>query len=208
MERELKFLLERPHVPPMPHDFRVSPPEPTQHLLDEYLDDRGVIAAAGYRLRRRRSDAAGLVYTLKSTGPASDGALFERTEIEAAAEHDESIPAVVTAALSHAGVDVARVLERLQLSLRLRQERHPSTLFWREESLALLSVDEVRASAPALGSEHQWTELEIEFLPTVTAADRTLTAQSLNEWLSEQDGVSAAEETKPERAARLLGIAI
>lgn len=66
MERELKFLLEHARIPALPNGYRAAEAQPRLHLLDEYLDYRGQILAAGWRLRRRRSDTDTLRYTLKS----------------------------------------------------------------------------------------------------------------------------------------------
>ena len=208
MERELKYLLEHPVAPQLPDVFHLSAPEPTQHLVDEYIDDRGRIAASGHRLRRRHSDHAGVVYTLKSTGRIAGGPLFERTEIEVAAEPDESIPTSLIAELSRLGVELPHAQGDLQTSLILRQERHPATLFWRDQQIALLSVDQVRASTPALSDEHGWSELEIEYVPTVDPNERQLTAQLLSEWLVKQHGITTTSETKADRAARLLGVSV
>ena len=209
MERELKFLLEHAHVPALPSEFRAAEPQPTLHLLDEYLDYRGEILAAGWRLRRRRSDGAELRYTLKSErhgDPSSP--LRERMEIERAAEHDEQVPLEIVAALDGAGVDTAHVLNHLQPYLRLRQERHPVALTSSDGEIALLSVDEVRASGSAADGERRWTELEIEFLDTVSAEVRDRAAAELTAWLITQPGVMPGGESKVAHAARLLSISI
>jgi inorganic triphosphatase YgiF len=209
MERELKFLLEHAHIPALPNGYRVAEAQPTLHLLDEYLDYRGQILAAGWRLRRRRSDGEALRYTLKSERTAgTSGPLSERIEIERTPEQNEELPSEIMATLAEAGVDVAHVLDRLQPYLTLRQERQPVALSNSDGEIALLSVDEVRAGAPTPEGERRWTELEIEFLTTVRPEARDRAASELSEWLLTQPGVTVGGESKVDRAARLLSISL
>ena len=209
MERELKFLLEHAHIPALPSDYRLGEPEATLHLLDEYLDYRGNILAAGWRLRRRRADGEALRYTLKSVrGGDASGPLSERIEIERTPEESEELPSEIVLALAEAGVDTAHVLDRLQPYLTLRQERQPVALSNSDGEFALLSLDEVRAVAPTPEGECRWTELEIEFLATVPPEDRDRATRELTAWFAAQPGVTVGGESKVERAARLLSISI
>ena len=209
MERELKFLLEHAHIPALPSDYRLGEPEATLHLLDEYLDYRGHILAAGWRLRRRRSDGREVRYTLKSVrGGDASGPLSERTEIERTPERSEELPSEIVLALAEAGVDTAHVLDRLQPYLTLRQERQPVALSNSDGELALLTLDEVRAVAPTPEGERRWTELEIEFLNTATPEARDRATRELTAWFAAQPGVTVGGESKVERAARLLSISI
>ena len=209
MERELKFLLDHAHIPALPNGYRLAEPEATLHLLDEYLDYRGQILVAGWRLRRRRSDGEALRYTLKSERTAgTSGPLSERIEIERTPEQNEELPSEIVATLAEAGVDTAHVLDRLQPYLTLRQERQPVALSNSDGELALLSVDEVRASTSTAEGERRWTELEIEFLTTVPPEARDRAASELTAWFATQPGVSVGGESKVDRAARLLSISI
>ena len=209
MERELKFLLEHAHIPALPNDYRLGEPEATLHLLDEYLDYRGQILAAGWRLRRRRSDGEALRYTLKSVRTVgTSGPLSERIEIERTPEQGEELPSEIAATLAEAGVDTAHVLDRLQPYLTLRQERQPVALSNTDGEFALLSLDEVRAVAPTPEGERRWTELEIEFLNTATSETRDRATRELTAWFAAQPGVTVGGESKVERAARLLSISI
>ena len=209
MERELKFLLEHAHIPALPSDYRLGEPEAALHLLDEYLDYRGQIFAAGWRLRRRRSDGRAVRYTLKSVrGGDASGPLSERIEIERTPEESEELPSEIVLALAEAGVDMAHVLDRLQPYLTLRQERQPVALSNSDGELALLTLDEVRAVAPTPEGERRWTELEIEFLNTATPEARDRATRELTAWLAMQPGVTVGGESKVERAARLLSISI
>ena len=209
MERELKFLLEHAHIPALPNDYRLGEPEATLHLLDEYLDYRGQILTAGWRLRRRRSDGEALRYTLKSVRTVgTSGPLSERIEIERTPEQGEELPSEIAATLAEAGVDTAHVLDRLQPYLTLRQERQPVALSNTDGEFALLSLDEVRAVAPTPEGERRWTELEIEFLNTATPEARDRATRELTAWFAAQPGVTVGGESKVERAARLLSISI
>ena len=209
MERELKFLLDHAHIPALPNGYQVAEAQPTLHLLDEYLDYRGQILAAGWRLRRRRSDGEALRYTLKSERTAgTSGPLSERIEIERTPEQNEELPSEIAATLAEAGVDVAHVLDRLQPYLTLRQERQPVALSNSDGELALLTLDEVRAVAPTPEGERRWTELEIEFLNTATPEARDRATRELTAWFAAQPGVTVGGESKVERAARLLSISI
>ena len=209
MERELKFLLEHAHIPALPNDYRLGEPEATLHLLDEYLDYRGQILTAGWRLRRRRSDGEAVRYTLKSVRTVgASGPLSERIEIERTPEQGEELPSEIAATLAEAGVDTAHVLDRLQPYLTLRQERQPVALSNTDGEFALLSLDEVRAVAPTPEGERRWTELEIEFLNTATPEARDRATRELTAWLAVQPGVTVGGESKVERAARLLSISI
>ena len=209
MERELKFLLDHARIPALPNDYRVGETQPRLHLLDEYLDYRGQILAAGWRLRRRRSDGDTLRYTLKSErSNGASGPLSERIEIERAPERTEELPPESVAKLTEAGVDVAQVLDRLQPYLTLRQERQPAALSNSDGEIALLSVDEVRAVAPTPEGERRWTELEIEFLATVSLEARDRAAGELSAWFAAQPGVTLGGESKVDRAARLLSISL
>jgi inorganic triphosphatase YgiF len=209
MERELKFLLDHAHIPALPNGYQVAEAQPTLHLLDEYLDYRGQILAAGWRLRRRRSDGEALRYTLKSERTAgTSGALSERMEIERAPEQNEEIPSEIVATLAEAGVDVAHVLDRLQPYLTLRQERQPVALSNSDGEIALLSVDEVRAGTPTPEGERRWTELEIEFLATIPSEIRDRATDELGAWIAAQPGVTVGGESKVSRAARLLSLSI
>jgi hypothetical protein len=100
------------------------------------------------------------------------------------------------------------VLNRLQPYLTLRQERQPFVLSTSEGALALLSVDEVRASAPTPPTEHRWTELEIEFLATIPSEIRDRAIDELSAWIAAQPGVTVGGESKVSRAARLLSLSI
>ena len=209
MERELKFLLEHAHIPALPNDYRLGEPEATLHLLDEYLDYRGQILTAGWRLRRRRSDGEALRYTLKSVRTVgTSGPLSERIEIERTPEQGEELPSEIAATLAEAGVDTAHVLDRLQPYLTLRQERQPVALSNSDGELALLTLDEVRAVAPTPEGERRWTELEIEFLNAATPEARDRATRELTAWFAAQPGVTVGGESKVERAARLLSISI
>jgi inorganic triphosphatase YgiF len=209
MERELKFLLDHAHIPALPNGYRAAEAQPTLHLLDEYLDYRGQILNAGWRLRRRRSDGEELRYTLKSLlTVGTSGPLSERIEIERAPEQNEELPSEIVATLAEAGVDMAHVLDRLQPYLTLRQERQPVALSNTDGELALLSVDEVRAGAPTPEGERRWTELEIEFLATVQPEARDRAASELTAWLLTQPGVTVGGESKVDRAAQLLSISL
>jgi len=209
MERELKFLLEHPHIPALPNGYRLSKPEATLHLLDEYLDYRGQILAAGWRLRRRRSDGHEVRYTLKSErADSSSGPLSERREIERTPEAHEELPSEIVTTLTEAGIEMAHLTERLQPYLTLRQERQPVALSNSVGEIALLTVDEVRAGAPTPAAEHRWTELEIEFLSTLAPAARDRASSELNAWFASQPGVTVGGEAKVVRAARLLSIAL
>ena len=209
MERELKFLLEYAHAPALPSGYHLAQPQPTLHLLDEYLDYRGQILAAGWRLRRRRSDGEPLRYTLKSErAESTSGPLTERREIERTPEPHEELPAEIVSTLTGAGVDLPHVLDRLQPYLTLRQERQPFVLSTGEGALALLSVDEVRAAAPTPPTEHRWTELEIEFLATIQSEIRDRATDELGAWIAAQPGVTVGGESKVSRAARLLSLSI
>ena len=209
MERELKFLLEHAHIPALPSDYRLGEPEATLHLLDEYLDYRGHILAAGWRLRRRRSDGRAVRYTLKSVRTVgTSGPLSERMEIERTPEQGEELPSEIAATLAEAGVDTAHVLDRLQPYLTLRQERQPVALSNGDGEFALLTLDEVRAVAPTPEGERRWTELEIEFLNTATPETRDRATRELTAWFAAQPGVTVGGESKVERAARLLSISI
>jgi inorganic triphosphatase YgiF len=209
MERELKFLLEHAHAPTLPSGYHLAQPQPTLHLLDEYLDYRGQILAAGWRLRRRRSDGEPLRYTLKSErAESTSGPLTERREIERTPEPHEELPVEIVSTLTEAGVDMPHVLNRLQPYLTLHQERQPFVLSTSEGELALLSVDEVRASAPTPPTEHRWTELEIEFLTTIPSEIRDRATDELGAWIAAQPGVTVGGESKVSRAARLLSLSI
>ena len=209
MERELKFLLDHAHIPALPSGYRAAELQPTLHLLDEYLDYRGQVLAAGWRLRRRRSDGEALRYTLKSVRTVgTSGPLSERVEIERTPEQGEELPSEITATLAEAGVDTAHVLDRLQPYLTLRQERQPVALSNGDGEFALLSLDEVRAVAPTPEGERRWTELEIEFLNTATPEARDRATRELTAWFAAQPGVTVGGESKVERAARLLSISI
>ncbi len=205
----MKFLLEHAHAPALPSGYQLAQPHPTLHLLDEYLDYRGQILAAGWRLRRRRSDGEPLRYTLKSErAESTSGPLTERREIERTPEPHEELPVEIVSTLTEAGVDMPHVLNRLQPYLTLRQERQPFVLSTSEGELALLSVDEVRASAPTPPTEHRWTELEIEFLATIPSETRDRATDELGAWIAAQPGVAVGGESKVSRAARLLSLSI
>jgi len=209
MERELKFLLEHARIPALPTGYELSKPQATLHLLDEYLDYRGQLLAAGWRLRRRRSDGHEVRYTLKSErADLTAGPLTERSEIERTPKQHEELPSEIVATLAEAGVDVAHLPERLQAYLTLRQERRPVALSTSDGEIALLTVDEVRAGAPTPAAEHRWTELEIEFLSTLSPAARDRASSELGAWLAAQPGVTVGGEAKVVRAARLLSIAL
>lgn len=209
MERELKFLLDHPHLPILPAGYHLGAPQPRLHLLDEYVDDRGQIRGAGWRLRRRRSDGEAMRYTLKSARVAeTTGPLSVRVEIERIPTEGEEIPVEIVAALSNAGINVAHMRHQLLPYLILRQERISVALFKGEVEVALLSIDEVRAEAPTLAGEQRWNELEIEFLPAVPTEICDQVADELSAWLMSQPGVSVGGESKVDRAGRLLSISL
>lgn len=205
MERELKFLLDHAQLPKLPNGYRVARPQPTLHLLDEYLDARGEILSVGWRLRRRRSDGQALFYTLKSERSGSgSGPLTERQEIERSPEQSEEIPGDIVAVLAASGVDTARVLPRLQPYLTLRQERQLAYLLHDDVDFALISLDEVRAAAAPPERTSSWTELEIEFLASTTEEMRTRATREITAGFATQPGVTVGGEAKVDRATRLL----
>lgn len=207
MERELKFLLEHARLPALPSGYYLAQPRPTLHLLDEYLDYRGQILAAGWQLRRRRSDGSEVRYTLKSVrGGDASGPLRERIEIERTLEQSEELPSEIVQVLAESAIDTAHVLDHLQPYLTLRQERQPMALSNVDGEFAVLSLDEVRAVAPTPEGERRWTELEIEFLNTATPEVRDRATRELTAWIAAQPGVTVGGESKVERAARLLSI--
>lgn len=207
MERELKFLLEHAQIPPLPHGFQLAQPLPPVQLVDEYLDDRGQIHAAGWRLRRRRAAGSPLQYTLKSAwDERASSPLREREEIECTPEHHDDLPFKIVAALGESGLNVATLSDRLQPYLTLRQVRHSIAISQGDREIALLSVDQVYASAPTLDDEHRWVELEIEFHDSISAEVRERAIGELRAWFAAQPGVCIGGEAKVDRAARLLSI--
>jgi inorganic triphosphatase YgiF len=208
MERELKFLLDHPHLPALPPGYRVGTPLPTLRLLDEYLDFRGQILAAGWRLRRRRSDGQMVRYTLKSEHAAvATAPLSARTEIEHASAHGEDLPQEIVETMAQSGIDVPHVFSRLQPYLALRQERQPMILSHGTGEIALLSVDSVRATGPASGEECRWSELEIEFVADLSPEVWSRAAADLTAWLAAQPGVAPAGQSKVARATQMLSVA-
>ena len=103
---------------------------------------------------------------------------------------------------------MTRLLDRLQPYLTLRQERQPIVLSASDGEIALLSVDEIRAAAPAPAGECRWTEIEIEFLATIPSEIRDRAASELIAWFATQPGVTVGGESKVSRAARLLSISL
>ena len=209
MERELKFLLERPHAPELPVGYHLDSGIETSQLMDEYLDDRGQILAAGWRLRSRRTGNDALRFTLKSVphrGAANS--LSERLEIEEPAVDGAALPEGISLELARSGIDTVRLPMRLQPYLSIRQERRTSSVADRDGELALLSIDEVRAKGSLAEEEHRWTELEIEFLPTASAERIRRAVDAITASFRLQSGVVEGGEPKVERAARLLSISL
>ena len=209
MERELKFLLDQARLPALPSRYRVTNAQPTRHLFDEYLDVRGQLQTAGWRLRRRRSDGDGVLYTLKSDrADGQKGPLSERIELERTPEQHEEIPVEIVEILAKAGIGTTHFFAQLEPYLTLRQERSPATLSTSDGELAIISVDDVLALTATPLGERRWTELEVEFLSTVLPKDRDRVTSELSEWFAAQPGVTAGGEAKVDRAARLLSIAL
>lgn len=209
MERELKFLLASPHLPALPHGYLAGTAQPSKHVLDEYLDFRGQILSAGWRLRRRRSDGQAVRYTLKAErAPSASGPLSERAEIERTPVAHEELPAEIATELTSAGIDLPYVRSRLQSYLTLRQERQAFALTYEGSEVAVLSIDTIRASGSGSDGECRWSELEIEFLDSITPEVRERAVSELAPWLAAQEGVTAAGQSKVARAADLLSIAL
>jgi len=199
LERELKFVAAGTGFPPLPPGYSLGTGT-TLHLTDEYLADAaGKIEASGFDLRRR-SDAGGRVrYALKGRDAFVAPGVAARREIEAEAMGD-GLPPAILAALAEDGCTTVAGSAPLLVRATLRQERTAAPLSLDGKVLATMSIDRVALAEAGVA----WNELEIEFLPTLSAEEVARESARLTGWISTLDGYLPSEGSKADRARDLL----
>lgn len=164
-EVELKYLLERAELPPLPNNWSLIGAPARIVLHDEYLDANGGLASLGLALRRRSTER-GILFTLKGarSGGAMIGALHDRMEIEGTEIGVPTSNASIAAAIAQATTVAATQpvnLSALSPRLRIVQQRMEQRLARNGVACATISIDSIEAERD--GRRATWFELEIEF---------------------------------------------
>lgn len=199
-EEELKYLYASTQPPQLPEGWSLGEEAAPLTLQDTYLDHAGLLNARGWSLRRREISGHETEYTLKR-GARKVGALHSREEIEAIARnasgaaHSSALPADLSSLIvDEFGADF---VARLQSTITLRQQRRTWLLMHQGVAVAILSIDQVQSASAA------WSELEFEFLTSLSEGEVTQLAEKLDHALREEPGVSPSTESKADRARRL-----
>ena len=199
-ERELKYLYALTQPPQLPEGWSLGEEAVPLTLQDTYLDHAGLLNARGWSLRRREINGGETGYTLKR-GARTVGALHNREEVEALARNASSTArsSALPAEISDLIMDEfsAELTTQLQPTVTLTQQRRTWPLMHTGATVAICSIDQVHSASDA------WSELEIEFLTSLSEEEVAQLAKELDDALRNEPGVSPSTESKAERARRL-----
>jgi len=187
-ERELKYIT-RSSVPPLlPHGWSLSRESAVKEINDIYLDHAATLISRGWALRRRETVGAPTCYTLKRNATQT-GAFHQRDEIE---RESDQIPNEIVHEIG------AQFASELQEVVRIRQVRRSWSLHLDGSVVADLTMDEIWSG------HTQWSELEVEFLPSINNEAATKLAEILQELFAHDKALTPSRHSKLETAIAAL----
>ena len=187
-ERELKYTALTSETPRLPHGWSLGPERSVAEIVDTYLDYAETLIKRGWALRRRETVGAPTRYTLKRNAQQV-GAFHQRDEIE---QEGDQIPAEI---MDEIGAQLASTLREV---VTMRQRRRSWPLQLNGSVVADLTTDEIESG------NAQWTELEVEFVPSVSDADATEMATELQAFFADDETLTPSRQSKLETAIAAL----
>ena len=187
-ERELKYTALTSEPPRLPHGWSLGPERTIAEIVDTYLDYAETLIKRGWALRRRETVGAPTRYTLKRNAQQV-GAFHQRDEIE---QEGDQIPAEI---MDEIGAQLASTLREV---VTMRQRRRSWPLQLNGSVVADLTTDEIESG------NAQWTELEVEFVPSVSDADATEMATELQAFFADDETLTPSRQSKLETAIAAL----
>jgi inorganic triphosphatase YgiF len=187
-ERELKYAAQSTEPPTLPHGWSLGQERAAAEIVDTYLDHAATLSGRGWALRRRETVGAPTRYTLKRNAQQV-GAFHQRDEIE---REGDQVPAEI---MQEIGAQLAAELREV---VTMKQRRRSWPLELNGSVVADLTTDDIRS-----GSAH-WTELEIEFVPSVSDAEATDMATELQAFFAGDETLTPSRQSKHEAAIAAL----
>jgi inorganic triphosphatase YgiF len=187
-ERELKYAAQSSEPPRLPRGWSLGSERTVAELVDTYLDHAATLITRGWALRRRETVGAPTRYTLKRNAKQV-GAFHLRDEIE---QVSDQIPAEIVGEIG------ARLASELREVVTMRQRRRSWPLQLNGSVVADLTTDDIRSGSA------QWTELEVEFVPSVSDADATEMATELQAFFAGDGTLTPSRQSKLEAAIAAL----
>lgn len=187
-ERELKYAAELSAPPRLPRGWSLGEERTIAEIVDTYLDHAATLITRGWALRRREMVGAPTRYTLKRNAQQV-GAFHQRDEIE---RESDQIPAEI---VQEIGTHLASELHEF---VKVRQRRRSWPLLLNGDVVADLTTDEIESG------NAQWTELEVEFVPSVSDADATEMATELQAFFADDETLTPSRQSKLETAIAAL----
>ena len=187
-ERELKYAAQSSEPPRLPRGWSLGPERTIAEIVDTYLDHAATLITRGWALRRRETVGAPTRYTLKRNAQQV-GAFHQRDEIE---REGDQIPAEIVHEIG------AQLASELHEVVTMRQRRRSWPLQLNGSVVADLATDEIQSGTA------QWTELEVEFVPSVSDADATEMATDLQAFFAGDEMLTPSHQSKLEAAIAAL----
>ena len=187
-ERELKYATQTTEPPTLPRGWSLGQERAAAEIVDTYLDHAATLISRGWAVRRRETVGAPTRYTLKRNAQQV-GAFHQRDEIEQASDQ---IPAEI---MQEIGAQLASELREV---VTMQQRRRSWPLELNGSVVADLTTDDIRSGSA------QWTELEVEFVPSVSDADATEMATELQTFFAGDRTLSPSRQSKLEAAISAL----
>ena len=187
-ERELKYAAQSSAPPRLPRGWSLGPERAIAEIVDTYLDHAATLIKRGWSLRRRETVGAPTRYTLKRNAEQV-GAFHRRDEIE---HEGDQIPAEI---VEEIGTELASELREV---VSMQQRRRSWPLQLNGNVVADLTTDEIQSG------NAQWTELEVEFLASVSDATATQLAEALQDFFAGDETLTPSRQSKLEAAIAAL----
>ena len=187
-ERELKYAAQSSEPPRLPRGWSLGPERSVAEIVDSYLDHAATLITRGWALRKRETVGAPTRYTLKRNAPQV-GAFHQRDEIE---QECDQIPAEIVHEIG------AQLASKLDEVVTMRQRRRSWPLQLNGSVVADLTTDEIQSG------NAQWTELEVEFVPSVSDGDATEMATELQAFFAGDETLTPSHQSKLETAIAAL----
>jgi inorganic triphosphatase YgiF len=187
-ERELKYAAQSSEPPRLPRGWSLGPERSVAEIVDSYLDHAATLITRGWALRKRETVGAPTRYTLKRNAQQV-GAFHQRDEIE---QEGDQIPAEIVHEIG------AQLASKLDEVVTMRQRRRSWPLQLNGSVVADLTTDEIQSG------NAQWTELEVEFVPSVSDADATEIATELQAFFAGDGTLTPSHQSKLETAIAAL----
>jgi hypothetical protein len=187
-ERELKYAAQSSEPPRLPRGWSLGSERTVAEIVDTYLDHAATLITRGWALRRRETVGAPTRYTLKRNAQQV-GAFHLRDEIE---REGDQIPAEIVQEIG------AQFASELREVVTMRQRRRSWPLQVHGSVVADLTTDDIQSD------NAQWTELEVEFVSSVSDVDATEMATELQAFFAGDETLAPSRQSKLEAAIAAL----